>query len=325
MVVGIDGGGTTTRAICADLNGRVLGHVTRAGTNPAHNARARENVRGAIENVLEQAGRRPSDVASLVAGLSGLDRAEDRIWAEEFVAVEGIDAPRIVLNDAQVAHAGALRGEPGIVAVIGTGAMIWSVNEAGRDFRDFDFGFYSRTASRYLGLDSVHAILRDQIGPEDEAFKRKVLRHIGVTDVDALRDWASRYAREPHEEMKRTYGALAPLVTQAALEGTPLPLAICEHGTRKIAQAFGLLGGCFADSPVRISVVGSVGRSPFFRQRLPTKTDALFNGRFRFLEPDLSPLAGAALLALTHLGIPAAGVADELRKHPACTISDGES
>src|SRR4051812_31559949 len=121
IVVGIDGGGTNTRAMAADMSGRVLGHVEAGGTNPAHAPGAEENAGQALREVLAAAGCEPGQVAGLVAGFAGLDSREDEEWAARFTTLPGLRCSRVHVNDAVIAHAGALRSRPGIIAICGTG------------------------------------------------------------------------------------------------------------------------------------------------------------------------------------------------------------
>jgi len=132
IVLGIDGGGTTTRAVAVDLTGRTLAWVQAGSASPGKTPHARENVRQAIQEVAAQAGRTLSEVAALVAGIAEIDGPEDKIWAAEFTTLPGLTCPRIHVNDAVVAHAGALESRPGIIAIAGTGSIVYGVTEAGR-------------------------------------------------------------------------------------------------------------------------------------------------------------------------------------------------
>src|SRR5678816_3788640 len=99
VFLGIDGGGTTTRALVADRMGRALAYVETGGANPSHNAHPEENVREAIRQALAAAGRAPQDVASLVAGMAGVDTEEDQRWAQRATTLPGLDCPRRLVND----------------------------------------------------------------------------------------------------------------------------------------------------------------------------------------------------------------------------------
>ena len=131
VVLGVDGGGTFTRALIADLDGRVLASAETGGSNPSHHPRAEENAREAIQQVLVAAGCESAQVEALVAGFAGLDGPEDQEWADRFTAVPGLVCPHLSVNDAVIAHAGALRSQPGIIAISGTGSIVFGVTPAG--------------------------------------------------------------------------------------------------------------------------------------------------------------------------------------------------
>jgi len=322
VIIGIDGGGTSTRALCADLDGNVLGYAESGGTNPSHNRNGEENVRAAILQALNESGRGPGDVRSLVAGMAGLDRPEDEVWAEKYTAVDGLEAPRIHLNDAQVAHSGALRGAPGIVSICGTGHMTWAVTEAGRNIRDLDIGHYSRATARSLTLFTAHGILADQSGPEDASFEAELLAALGLTSPDGLRDFAALYSTEQFLPMKQLYGSFGPRVTEAAMAGIPLAKQVCARLIEDEVTGLAILAGYFAERPVNVCLIGGVGRSGYFLHELPRIAEVRYPGRLCFVAPDLTPLAGAAILALEKCGRSPEAVAPNLRLHPTCRPRD---
>jgi len=124
VVLGVDAGGSHTRAVCVGLDGRVLGAARAGGGGPTHNADASEQVQRAVSDALDGSDRRASDVVALAAGLAGFGNERDRRWAYAFFDIDGLDCPREIDNDTVVAHAGAFAGGPGIIVVAGTGSMI---------------------------------------------------------------------------------------------------------------------------------------------------------------------------------------------------------
>jgi glucosamine kinase len=186
VVVGIDGGGTHTRAMVADTHGRVLSCVEAGGSNPNHHPKAQENAREAIRQALAEAGCEAGQVVSLVAGFAGLDSAEDQVWAEQFTAVPGLCCPRLQVNDAVIAHAGALRSRPGIIAILGTGSIVFGVTPDGRHVRNYDFHHYAASAARHLGYEAVHRIIAGETEAADLEFVQEVLAFWKVADRDGL-------------------------------------------------------------------------------------------------------------------------------------------
>ena len=187
LVLGIDGGGTFTRAVAADLTGHVLAQAVNGAGSPNKSVRARENMQEVIRDVVAGAGRSLGDVVELVAGIAGLDAPADQEWAERFTALPGLDCPRLHVNDAVVAHAGALQSQPGIIAISGTGSIVFGVTEAGRHVRNYDFQHYAHSAARHLAYDAVYRVLAEDTGPGDEPFIQQMVTFWNVGDLAGLR------------------------------------------------------------------------------------------------------------------------------------------
>jgi len=156
LIIGIDGGGSNTRVAVVELSGRVLAYIEHgAAASQDKDRNAADNVRAAIREALAMAGAAPEEVRGLAAGIAGYDTEEDREWVESLTEAEGLACPRWHVNDAVVAHYGALTARPGIVAVSGTGSILFAINEAGRQIRNYDYHHYAASAARFLAYDAV--------------------------------------------------------------------------------------------------------------------------------------------------------------------------
>ena len=135
LVLGLDVGGTSTRALAADaVSGERLGSGRAPGANPvAHGAgRAAENIAAALEESL--AGHDPADVHACVVGLAGASKvAADPDTAAEFARLWlalGLRCEVAIVSDAAAAFAAGTPEPDGSVLVAGTGAVAAAV--AGR-------------------------------------------------------------------------------------------------------------------------------------------------------------------------------------------------
>lgn len=70
-----------------------------------------------IAEAINHAGLKVEQIASIQAGMAGLDSDEETIWAEKFLARSGITGRISAVNDSLIAHTAAYEGEPGIVEV----------------------------------------------------------------------------------------------------------------------------------------------------------------------------------------------------------------
>jgi N-acetylglucosamine kinase-like BadF-type ATPase len=128
-VVGVDGGGTKTRAVILDLNDQIIGEGVAGPSNPLRvgitNAAAA--VREAIDNACEAAHVRRSDLIAAEIGLAGASRNELRARMREALISLGI-REIIVVGDADIALYGATEGAPGLIVIAGTGSICCGIN-----------------------------------------------------------------------------------------------------------------------------------------------------------------------------------------------------
>ncbi len=304
IVIGMDGGGSHTRAIAVALSGETLAYIEEAGANPFHNAQAKDNIENAIKHVLKAADRSVEDVAHLAAGLAGIDRKEDYLWAYDFVELPGLKGKCTVDNDALIAQMGAFSGKSGIVSISGTGSVTYGVNELGHALCNYDFLHYASSAARFLSIEMVHRIIGGQFGTEDLALVQKVLEFWQVKDRHELSILSSKWLGENHRACNKKLGHMAPLVTQAALEGSPLAVDICRRAAYAVATGIYLVGSSCQASDVGVSLIGSVITSPYMKLAVQNELSKNLNleKRYHFQEPDGSPIMGAVLLAFQKLG-----------------------
>jgi len=133
LVVGVDGGGTRTRAAILD-GGRVLGEGTAGPSNPlrvgiANGAAA---IRQAIDKACAAALIHRGDLTAAGIGLAGVRRKDIRARMRE-VLIEVLGIKNIeLMTDGDIALYGATDGGPGIVVISGTGSICCGVNRQGK-------------------------------------------------------------------------------------------------------------------------------------------------------------------------------------------------
>jgi N-acetylglucosamine kinase-like BadF-type ATPase len=133
LVLGVDGGGTKTRAVVVDARLRVLGEGVAGPSNPLRVGvgDAAKAVRDATERACQKAGIRRQEIAAAEIGLAGVKRADIRQSMRVALAELGIKSFEVV-TDADIALYGATEGKPGLVIIAGTGSICCGVNARGR-------------------------------------------------------------------------------------------------------------------------------------------------------------------------------------------------
>lgn len=132
-VVGVDGGGSKTRAVILDANLVILGEGLAGPSNPLRVGigNAANAIREAIDRACESAQLRRSDLLAAEIGLAGARRKELSARMREALLPLGI-SETVVVGDADIALYGATEGEPGLIVIAGTGSICCGINARGK-------------------------------------------------------------------------------------------------------------------------------------------------------------------------------------------------
>lgn len=321
IVIGVDGGGTTTRVAIATDQGEVLG-IGRAGAGNYHDVGA-EVVRSNIDQALSQAWalasipKQQADAAFL--GLGSVASAEDRDIIRQIA--EDLSLARNgnvdVDHDLRVALAGGLVGKPGIILIAGTGASCFGRADDGRTWRTGGWGplLDDIGSSGWLGLQSMVAAVREHDGRgKPTVLGPRVLKALGIEEIDQI------LRRVDSQGLtRREMGALAKLVTGAAAEGDLVAQEIIASGTDELATLIATVSDKLdlADSlgTVPVAVTGGLTKAgPVFLDTLCIAVRRQAPA-CEIITPKLPPVIGAVLIALKSLGIaPSPEVVENLVK-----------
>lgn len=308
LFLGVDGGQSGTVALIGDKEGRVIG-VGRAG--PCNHVGAAEGrarfvaaVGGCVQEGLDQAGESGVIFESACLGFSGGPTDKEALTRELVNA-----ARYTITHDAWIALSGATLGEPGVIAIAGTGSMVFGRNREDRTARAGGWGY--AFGDEGSGFDLVRQALRGVLRFEEGWGPKTVLRDLlleesGASDANALLHlfYTDEYPRQ-------RVASFAPLVDQAARLGDPVAQDILKQAAQSLAtfvaavrnQLFG------PSETVPVSYTGGVFQSPVLLERFRMLVE-LDDGN-RLTAPRYGPAAGALLEAYR-----AAGVACTLQAVP---------
>jgi N-acetylglucosamine kinase-like BadF-type ATPase len=133
LVLGVDGGGTKTRAVIMDARQRVLGEGMAGPSNPLRVGigNAATAIRAAIDKSCAKANVQRTDILAAEIGLAGVRRGDLRLRMQEALSGLGIHSIEVV-TDADIALFGATEGKPGLVIISGTGSVCCGLNAQGK-------------------------------------------------------------------------------------------------------------------------------------------------------------------------------------------------
>ncbi|HEX8235372.1 MAG TPA: BadF/BadG/BcrA/BcrD ATPase family protein [Abditibacteriaceae bacterium] len=221
--IGVDGGGTTTRAVILDDALRVLGRGQAGSSNhySVGAGRAIENVVIAIEDSLAAASLDLSDAVSCGLGLAGACTATEQRTLTDALAPFAKGLEIVVDEDAAAAQAGAFGGEPGAICIAGTGANCFGTNAQGERARADGLGplLGDRGSGYWIGEAALRAVCRAHDGAAHDgaapcpALSEGVMRHYNTASVDELVQLVYR-----PEFTKDRVAALVPVVLQSQVD-----------------------------------------------------------------------------------------------------------
>jgi len=304
-VIGVDQGGSGTRAVVCTLDGQLLGTGIGPGACHAFDgmAFAMEATQTAVQKALDQAGIKQNQADVYAGGHTGADWDDEYELLHDAVHGMGLAHQVLIVNDSIVAFRGGTNKPYGAILVAGSGANCFVRAPDGREFIYHYYHDSDLQGGSALGQAALNAIYRAETGrPPQTSLRERVLSLFELPDVDAL-------MRGGNFELKFSGDwvmNIAPLVFEEAEKG--------DQAARKIISYFGvgnaelLVNGInrLGMGELEFDIVLSGGifkaKSPLLREILDREVKREVPNA-RFIEARYEPVVGAALLALEKRGI----------------------
>ncbi|MCG6957471.1 MAG: hypothetical protein LJF04_15890 [Gemmatimonadetes bacterium] len=293
-VIGVDGGGTRTRAVVLDRDGK---EVARAeGDAAVADAAAPAPAASAVAAVCSAASRAAGidlPVNVVWAGLSGAGREAARSAVEVELGRTGVARVARVGTDVLAAFHDAFADGPGVLLIAGTGSIAWGRAEDGREGRVGGWGRHiGDEGSAYaIGMDALRRVAKNADGRAPEtALREAILSHLNLAEVDDLVQWTGTAERAKVAE-------LAPVVAASATTGDGAAEEIIHHALdeleRHVLAVLENLGPWH--TPPRVALAGGLLR-PGRALRAPMEAVLARHG-VPVLEREIDPAMGAGRLA----------------------------
>ena len=302
LVIGLDGGGSRTRARLANANGETLGAGEAGPSNPqtAGLEAAEREIMRAMHTAFEDAHIAPRMVAAACFGIGGIERAdanaELKAWAQATVA-----ARVRMLNDGEILLAAGSPDNWGIAIIAGTGSIAWGKTRDGRIARAGGWGHLigDEGSSFDLGREALRAAVQAADGRGEETrLLPAILEHWGLSDA---MDLVPRVYRPGHTPAD--IAELAPVVARVAAEGDPIARALLVYAGEALASAAVAVARRLeiAEEKIPLALTGGLLLgNDLIRARLLEALES-FDYRFTPVELVREPVAGAVRIAMAML------------------------
>lgn len=307
FVLGIDGGGTGTRATILNEQGQIRGSGVSGPSNydDVGKAEAQNNLRLAVEMARREAGIGQTSFAAAFLGLAGISSETDRQ-----VIVEMAENLRLapkdrtgIHHDIRIALEGGLMGRPGIVLIAGTGSSCYGRNASGQEWRSGGWGpLISDEGSGYwFGIQAMKAAVRSYDGRwEKSQLFPVVLERLGLNHIDDILRYL--YFRGI---TRSEIAALGSLVFEAAAEEDEIALDLIEAGATEMAHCVAAVASNigYLDQPCELALSGGVFQAGEIVVR-PLRAAVLQKiPRCEVCMAELPSVIGAGMLALELIGV----------------------
>ena len=265
LVLGIDGGGTRTRASIVDGE-RVLafaenGSIKRLRVGAIT---AEANLRELLKDVFAQAGLKGVKAAS--AGVASASMPGVKDWITDVFDDFGVEHSEVV-GDEVIALDGAFKGGPGILQIAGTGSNCIGRSPGGG--RESAGGWSSRLGDEGSGYwIGLHAVRR-ALNALDREEPTRILDEVGrIWGTKSLEELVNFGDSTPGPD----FAALAPAVSELAEEGDMVALSVLKQAAADLVDSVLLVRAKLwrnhhLKAEVPVAWIGSViGKSKLVRE-----------------------------------------------------------
>jgi len=229
LVLGIDGGGTHTRASIVDGD-KVLGHGQSGSIKRLRvGAEAAEaNLRAVLKDVYAQAGVK--GVSAACCGVASVSMPGITEWITAVFNDFGVERADIV-GDEVIALDAAFHGGPGILQIAGTGSN--TIGRAPDGSKESAGGWSSHLGDEgsgyWIGLHSVRRALK----AHDREIPSRVLEKVGeIWGTPDLDDLVNVGDGTPGPD----FAALAPAIDALAEAGDPVALDVLKQASADLVE-----------------------------------------------------------------------------------------
>ena len=298
----MDGGGTkTTCAIGDDVS--VYAVATGAGSNVVRlgEAQARAGLHEAIARACTMAEVSPLRVQAACIGAAGAVNPEVSTAVKLMLQQVLPNAEIKVVGDMVIAMEAALHQHPGVVAISGTGSIVYGRNRAGETARAGGWGYRisDEGSGHWIGQAAVAEVMRAHDAGRNTALYEAILREWNSESLDEL-------VRRVHADPAPNFASLFPLVQQAAKGRDETAIEVLTRAGLELGKLVLMVLNRLWNpgDPVRIAIAGGVfANSPQVRRAFYNSVHTLWPSTslcFKVSEP----VAGALWMA-RRIGLPA--------------------
>lgn len=304
IVIGVDGGGSKTRAMVADDQGQQIADVEGPGSavRPGQADASAEVIAAVVRDALAACDMTHVVPRVVCVGVAGVGRESERQALWQALASREMGDDVVVHADATIAIDDAFGDGAGILLVSGTGSIAYGRSPAGTTARCGGWGPVcgDEGGGAWIGRRALSVVTASSDGREPEtALVGAVLTAAQLNDVEDLIPWAA-------QATPAALASLAPAVIKTADAGDLRANALVTMAVEELALHVRTLARkLFVDERAACNVAlagGLLGKRSPLRKRVEHRLRSAVPGA-TVRQEEVVPVRGAVRGALRLLGV----------------------
>jgi N-acetylglucosamine kinase len=296
--IGIDGGGTKTKAVLIDDNLKIISEDIGGPSNflVFDIDTVANSLIELIGNVLNKGNIDSQNVKKILLGTAGAGRKEDAERLENKLYKVAKTKSIIINNfkvesDARIALEGAFAGKPGSILIAGTGSIMFGKDSNGKIHRVGGFGrlLGDEGSGFHIGRAGLNAVAKSFDGRANKTL---------LTDLVKEKFDIANSTQLINEVYKNNFDIpqVAPLVIDAALKGDKICTEILNAEVDELIAHIVAMKEKIKTDVLNVSLIGgTITTDNFYAEKFRNKINEL--PKVKLKEAELPPDMGAALLA----------------------------
>ena len=296
--IGIDGGGTKTKAVLVDENLNIINEGIGGPSNflvfDINNVS--DSILELLSNLTNDANMSLNDIQSILIGTAGAGRRDDAQRLENSVFKKSKENNIHINNfrvesDARIALEGAFAGKPGSILIAGTGSIMFGKDKLGNIHRVGGFGriLGDEGSGFHIGRAGLSAVAKSFDGRNNGTLLTQLLKaKFNINDSVQL----------INEVYKNNFDipTVAPLVIEAAEKNDEICKDILNSEIYQLLEHMSAMGKAMDEDVLSICLIGgTITTNNYYANLFQLRIKEIANVKVK--KAELSPHMGAALMA----------------------------
>jgi N-acetylglucosamine kinase-like BadF-type ATPase len=299
-ILGIDGGGTKTRGVIFNNEGKLLAELNDTGSNLyVYKENGVKIIINMVKDLAKQINIDTSDISALGFGLSGISDIHNRELLLKELDKNNLSKNSLILSDTEAAYQLLCPTGQGLLLSIGTGIICLAKNENGKIFKLAGNGFDKGDigSGYWIGKKIINKILfnqelltvNDDIIEIHDCIKDK----LNIENINLIEE-----AFSDQTELVYKTACISRNIINLAKNGNDIALSVLQEGTRHIGDYIIHLVDemNFNKENIIIAGNGSIIKNDFYRSLIVDSLKFDFNN-INWIFSDIPCSFSAGILA----------------------------